>query len=180
MTISKLSETTGRVVWVHRATFSYRLDRPPRKWQTLWVFRPGWGYMKRRDIWTALDLTEEDARNQGFAPLKPASDPEVHVCRRCGLHMESIPGSLRKKHQAACGGNHDEARKLDEIMIQDQRMRIAEQKLRLAEMQKRLEQEAEQKKERFDKIREETGAKQLLRNRRQQLRDEAREQLIET
>jgi len=180
MTIEKTSGPSERPLWVHRASLSYRMDRPAAEWQTLWVFRPGWGYMKRRDIWTAVDLAEENIQKQGFTLLRPASDPEVHICRKCGLYMESVPGTLRKKHQAICGHSPDEGRKLDEIMIEDQRIRIAEHKLRLAEIQKRLEREAELKKERFDKIREEITAKQFQRNRRQQLRDEAREQLIDT
>lgn len=170
----------AHVIWIHKATFSYRVERPTSEWQTLWVFRKGWGYMKRRDMWTPLRIDEDDLRKQGFVPLKLGSDPDVHVCKTCGLTMESIPGFLRQKHHALCARNSEEGRKLDEIMIEDQRIKIAEARLRRKELQERLEEEAEQKRERFDEIREETALKQMSRNRRQRLRDEAREQLIET
>ncbi|MDQ1240400.1 MAG: hypothetical protein QG577_2586 [Thermodesulfobacteriota bacterium] len=170
----------AHVIWIHKASFSYLLERPAGEWQTLWVFRQGWGYMKRRDIWTPLRIDEDDLRKQGFVLLKPGSDPDVHVCKTCGLHMESIPGFLRQKHHALCARNSEEGRKLDEMLIEDQRIKIAEARLRQEELQERLEEEAEQKKERFDEIREETALKQMSRNRRQKLREEAREQLIET
>jgi hypothetical protein len=179
--MSEMSTTKPmHVIWIHKASFSYQLERPTSEWQTLWVFRPGWGYMKRRDIWTSLRIPEDDLRKQGFVPLKPGSDPDVHVCKTCRLYMDSIPGFLRQKHHAACARNSEEGRKIDEMMIEDQRIKIAEAKLRQKELHERLEEEAEQKKERFDEIREETALKQESRNRRQRLRDEAREQLIET
>ncbi|MGC8906318.1 MAG: hypothetical protein ACP5M0_02630 [Desulfomonilaceae bacterium] len=168
----------GPRIWVHRATFSYRLTRPAREWESLWVQRRGWGLLKRKDLWVATTLSESELAAQGYACIDPQPIEGMRACPNCGAVIIDVPGSLAQKHLQQCNAFTEEGRKLDEFMLDEQRLKIAEEKLRREQRQKQLEQEAELKRERAERIREETAARQAERDRKRRLKEEAKDQFM--
>jgi hypothetical protein len=165
-------------IWVHRATFSYRLRRPDREWETLWVQRPGWGLLKRKDLWSPTTLSESDLLAQGFARIDPQPIEGMRTCPHCSAVIINVPGSLVHKHLQQCNASTEEGRRLDEFMLDEQRLKIAEEKLKRQQREKQLEQEAELKRERAERLREETAARQAERDRKRRLKEEAKDQFI--
>ncbi len=166
------------LIWVHCGTFSYRLTRPEREWETLWVQRPGWGLLKRKDLWRPTTLSESELTTQGFALVDPHSTQGTHRCPTCGAVIIDVPGSLVRKHLQQCHAFSDEGRKLDEFVLDEQRLKIAEEKLQREQRERQLEQEAELKRQRAERIREETAARQAERDRKRRLKEEAKDQFI--
>jgi hypothetical protein len=105
------------------------------------------------------------------------TNEEVSVCPHCGMHIDSIPGYLRERHETECGGGGEGHLAMEDRMISDQRMIIHERKIREQEQRARQELEDAEKKERFDRIRDEAMARQLGKDRKKKLKDEARELL---
>ncbi len=167
-------------IWVHRATFSYRLSPPSRQWEALWVQRPGWGLLKRKDLWTPTTLSESALKNSGYVDIESESSAGTRKCHTCNTLMIGVPGAIARRHVQGCGTISGEGRKIDEFVLDEQRLKIAEERLKQEELQRQLEKEAELKRERTEKIREEAAARQLERDRKKKLKEEAREQFRRT
>jgi hypothetical protein len=174
---SEDSMNARKTIWIHQATFTYRLDQPERTLETLWVERPGWGYIKRRDMWIPRECTPEEASAEGLVLRKPLSDPEVHVCPYCSTYVASIPGALLRNHFVQCGGNDEDWAKIEETIISDQRRKQHEDRVLAAMMRARAEQEEMEKRARFDKIREDQLARQLNKDRKKRLKEQTRKEL---
>lgn len=166
-----------RTFWIHPAGYTYRTDEPKVVLQTLWVERPGWGYIRRRDMWVPRVCSEEELIAEGYARRNPPTGDETRVCPSCGMYIDGIPGALVAKHISQCRGLAEDGTKLEEILIQDQRIRIYERKLRLQREQELAELLEAERRERFDKVKEENVARQLGKDRKARLKREAREQL---
>jgi hypothetical protein len=164
-----------QTVWIHPATFTYRFDQPEKLLETLWCERPGWGYLKRRDMWVKRETTEEDLKAAGFEPRKPLDDSDVRTCPFCGLYMSSIPGSLAEKHKSQCGGSSEDWQKLEEQMIQDQRTLRYERQIVERKQREKEESEAQEKRDRQDKIKEEMQARQLSKDRKKKMKQETKD-----
>jgi len=166
-----------QTVWIHAASFTYSHDRPDRLIETIWAERPGWGYIRRRDIWMQKECSPQELDANGFVLRKPLSDEEVRFCPYCGMYICSVPGSLVRKHLAACGGSMEDWRKLEEMVIQERRVRNFEAQLAARKQREMEEMDEEQRRERFEKIRDDMLSRQQAKDRKKRLRDETREEL---
>lgn len=164
-------------VWIHPATFTYRLDEPEQIFETIWTERPGWGYIRRSDVWIATSQSENELLSQGYVRRKPVSHHDVKVCKSCGMYLCSIPGCLENKHFSECMGTGTDQRKLEEFVLDEQRVKRFEEKIRMRELQEKLELEAAEKRERTERVREEMLARQLAKDRKKMLKQEAKDQL---
>ncbi len=167
---------TKRSFWIHPASFTYRMDKPEKLLETLWVQRKGWGYLKRRDIWVELESSTQELRDYGYTLRRSDSDDLVRRCPFCGMYICDIPGYLVQKHFSECGGSSENWQAIEEKLISDQRMqkyeaKIIEQKLReLAELQ------GAEKRERYDKLKEEISLRQQQKDRKKRIREETKEE----
>jgi hypothetical protein len=166
-----------QTIWVHPASYTYSVDDPPNLLETLWCERPGWGYLKRRDLWIRKEVDLQEIISAGYQPRRPASEHGVSVCPFCKMYMSSIPGSLVNKHKSECGGSAEDWQALEEGLITDIRMRKYEQKIA---DEKRREQEElvdAERRDRQDKIKEGLVARQLGKDRKRRLKQETKEEL---
>ncbi len=164
-------------IWIHKTTYTYSISPPDREIETIWTKRDGWGYIKSKDMWVMSHTNLEELKALGYQEIKTDQDPFVKICPFCGMRCEFIPGSLLVKHIRECGGSGDEWIKIEEAMITDIRRRQFEEKI-LAEIKRQKEEEEErERKERFGKIREEAVAKQMAKDRKKRLKQEARNAL---
>lgn len=163
--------------WVHPASFTYSVDEPTNLLETLWCERPGWGYLKRRDLWITRETDLNELHAAGFQPRKPVSDQGVATCPFCGMYMSCIPGSLVNKHKSECGGFGENWQALEEALITDIRMRVYEKKI--ADQKRREQEELKdtERRERQDGIKEGLVARQLQKDRKRRLKQETKEEL---
>jgi hypothetical protein len=160
---------------IHAASLTYREDTPERLLETLWVERPGWGYLKRRDQWVLWECTREELVAAGYVLRRPVPGEEVLNCPHCGMYMCSIPGYLVHKHIVGCGGGAGEGTAMEESLIQDQRMKRYAQKILADKMREAAELEEMERRERFDKIRDEQLARQGQKDRKKRLKEQTKE-----
>jgi hypothetical protein len=163
--------------WVHQASFTYRIDPPEKILETLWSARKGWGYLKRRDLWTQKRCTIEELVNDGFEPIKPQGHPDVKVCPHCGMYMCDIPGSLMTKHIALCKGGGENWLAIEDAIVHDIRVKQYFGKIMAEKLREQQELEEAEKRERFDRIREDAQTRQLAKDRKKRLKQETREEL---
>jgi hypothetical protein len=166
-----------QTLWIHPASYTFSPDAPEKLMETVWAERPGWGYMRRRDLWIEKVCTIEEMQAQGYVLKKPVDGEEVQLCPHCGMYICSIPGALLQKHRAECKGGHEEWKILEDALIQDQRRRNFEAEIMAARLREQEEQELAGKRERFDRIREEQVTRQEAKDRKKRLRRETREEL---
>jgi hypothetical protein len=145
--------------------------------ETLWVERPGWGFILRRDLWTRRECSEAQLITEGYVRRNTPSAENAKVCPSCNMYIDGIPGSLVAKHMSQCRGGAEDSSKIEETLIQDQRMKMYERKLRLQREQELAELLEAERRERFDKVKEENLARQQGKDRKARLKREAREQL---
>jgi len=93
------------------------------------------------------------------------------------MHISSIPGALVRKHVAECGGGGENWLEIEDALIDDHRRKDFAAKLEAERLRERTEQEAMEKKERFDRIREDYFARQLQKDRKKRMKQETREDL---
>lgn len=165
-----------QVVWVHPASFTYRLDQPEKVLETVWVAHPGWGYLRRRDLWVRREGSIADIRAQGFIERKPLSDEGVRICPFCLMYISSIPGSLVQKHLAQCGGRVEDWLKLEQDVVEDVRRKNYERAILEERMREQAEQDVLERKERFDRVREDLVQRQLDKDRKKRLREETKQE----
>ena len=168
---------TDQVFWVHPASFTYRFDEPEQVLETVWIAHPGWGYLRRRDLWIRREGSVADLMAQGYLERKSLSHEEVSICPFCRMYICSIPGALVQKHFAKCGGNVEDWLKLEQEVIEDVRRKNYEKAVLEARMQELAEQEALERKERFERVREELAQRQLEKDRKKRLKEETRKEL---
>jgi hypothetical protein len=163
--------------WIHPSSFTYRKDEPDRRMETVWVERRGWGFLKRKDLWVRRESTPDHMAAAGFEPRKPVSDPDVILCPVCGMYTCSLPGSILKKHLLDCGGNAEDWQKMEDSLINRERVRQHEERI-LAEIEREKEELIEkERRERFDRIREENLARQTQKDRKKRIREETKRKL---
>lgn len=169
--------TKKQTIWIHPTSYTFRLDEPERMLETIWSERPGWGYIRRRDLWIRKVASVEEVQRAGFVLRTPVSEDGAQICPHCGMYISGVPGFLVKKHFAECGGLGENFTKLEEAVIEEQRYKLHEAAV-LAEML-RMEKEMEEaaRKERFDRMREENLARQQNKDRKARLKRETREEL---
>ena len=168
---------TKEVFWVHQASFTYRLDEPERALETVWTAHPGWGYLRRRDLWIRREGSIAEIKAQGYVERKPLSDEAVRICPFCLMYIRSIPGSLVQKHLAQCGGSVEDWLKLEQEVVDDVRRKNYEKAVLEEQMLALAEQDALERKERFERVREELAQRQLEKDRKKRLKEETRQEL---
>jgi hypothetical protein len=172
-----LSMPEEQTFWVHQATFTYRLDPPQKLLETLWSARNGWGYLKRRDLWMEKRCTLDELLDSGYVALRPLDHPSVKICPHCSMYIYDIPGSLVGKHVALCGGSEENWLAIEDSIIHDIRVKQYHGKILAQRLRELQEQEEGEKRERFDRIREDAQARQLSKDRKKRLRQETKEEL---
>ncbi len=108
--------------------------------------------------------------------MKPVGEEEVDECPCCGMYMQSIPGSLVGKHISGCCGGNEDWQKIEEVLVSEQRIRSYEAKIRAEKLRAQVELEDIERRERHDKIREDTMARQAKKDRKKRLRNETKEE----
>jgi len=128
-------------------------------------------------MWVENESSIDELTGQGYEPVKPLTDGEVQVCPHCFMYIDSIPGHLVRKHSAECSGGGEDWKKMEDIMIQDQRLIRHERKLREERRRLLAEQEEAERRERFERIRDDNAARQQAKDRKARLRRQTREEL---
>jgi hypothetical protein len=166
-----------QAMWIHPSTYTYRSDEPENLLDTLWVERPGWGYLLRRDLWLRIECSAEDLIRQGYVEMRPLSEGEVSFCPFCHMYICAIPGYLKEKHFLACGGGGENLLAMEDAMISEQRRLMYERKISEQKRREKEELEEMERKERFDRVKEEAQARQLSKDRKKRLKVDTKELL---
>ena len=166
-----------RTVWIHPSSYTFRLDKPDRILETLWSERPGWGLLRRKDVWVMKECSIEELIQHGYVMREPVTQGGAVICPTCGMYISGIPGQLVRKHFAECSGHGEDWQKQEQALIDDTRLRQYQAKLLAEKLRLERELEEAEKRERFDRIKEENLARQQQKNRKARLKREAREQL---
>jgi hypothetical protein len=164
-------------MWIHPATYTYREDEPESLLETLWVERPGWGYLLRRDLWLRTEAAAQELVRQGYVPMSPRTDGDVSFCPFCRMHICAIPGYLKEKHFLECGGGGENHLAIEDSMISEQRRLMYESKILAQRQREKEELEEMERKERFDRIKEEAQSRQLSKDRKKKLKQDTRDLL---
>jgi hypothetical protein len=168
------------VVWVHHGGGLYCANTPTRLIETVWIERPGWGYVLRRDLWTCSDEAIGDLVSSGYRDLDAFGKDDLRSCKGCGLLMIGVPGALVSSHIVSCNAGAKSLRKIDEIIIEKQRIKLHEAEVMLRLQRERAEREEAERRERTEKLRDEGLARLAAKDRKKRLKDEAKEQLLRT
>jgi len=163
-------------IWIHPASYTYRFDEPQRILETLWCERPGWGYIRRRDLWTLTEESALELERRGFIARQPVSEDGAFVCPHCGLYISGIPGFLVHKHLAECRGGEENWMRIEEVLIEDVRRKRFEKAVLAAKLREEAELAEAEKRDRFDRIRAEQVAKQQSKDRKARIKRETREE----
>ena len=167
-----------QLIWVHPASYLYRLDEPTMLLETVWISHPDWGYIKRRDLWVQQEATLEQLKSQGYIEHKDSNGEEIRSCPFCGMYIESVPGFLVRQHFEECGGiGEEDWRKLEEAVVSIKREREFREKVIAEILRKKQEAEEMEKRERYERIKEEQAARQLAKDRKRRLKQETKDQL---
>ena len=161
--------------WIHAASFTYRADKPDKLIETLWVERPGWGYVRRRDLWTMCECSEEYLRARGYMLRRPDSDEFVRHCPFCDMYVCDIPGYLAHKHFSECGGSAENWQAIEETLISDRRMKEYEAKIMRRKLQELADQQEAEKRERYDRLKEEASLRQQQKDRKKRMKEETKQ-----
>jgi hypothetical protein len=167
---------TKQSFWVHPASFTYRTDKPYKLIETLWVERPGWGYVRRRDLWTERECSLKELKDEGYRLRRPDSDDLVRHCPFCGMYICEIPGYLVQKHFSECGGSAENWQAIEETLISDQRMKKYEAKILAQKAQELADLQDAEKRERYDRIKEEMSLRQLQKDRKKRIKEETKQE----
>lgn len=167
-----------QTMWVHPSSLTFRLDEPTKVLETIWSERPGWGFIKRRDLWQRKECSIDDLLRAGYVLRRPVSEDGALTCPYCGMYIVGIPGNLVRKHFAECGGGGEDWMKLEAAVMDD--VRIKQHQARLMAEKLRMERELAEaeKKERFDRIRDEQLVRQKDKDRKARLRRTTKEELM--
>jgi hypothetical protein len=169
--------TRDRNIWIHPASYTYRLDEPERLLETLWCERTGWGYIRRRDLWVRSEVSAEELERKGFVRRDPLSEDGARLCPHCGMYICSIPGFLTEKHLAKCRGGEENWMKIEDILTEDVRRKRYETAILQARLRAQTELAEAEKRERFDRIKEDQTTRQQAKDRKARLKRETKEEL---
>ncbi len=170
--------TQDKTFWVHPGSYTFRRDRPEKSLETVWTAHPDWGYIRRRDLWVMRECSVEEIQREGFIERKPLASEEVRTCPYCRMYISSVPGYLVSKHITECGGGGEENwRRLEESVVSDKRVREFEARIIAERLRKQKELEEMERKERFERIRDEQIARQVAKDRKRRLKEETKETL---
>jgi hypothetical protein len=164
-------------LWIHPASYTYRFDRPERMLETLWCERPGWGYLRRRDLWIEVEAAAHELHGQGLVMREPLAENGARLCPHCGMYICGIPGFLVEKHLAACRGGEENWMRIEEFLVEDMRRKRYERQILALKLREEAELAEAERRERFDRIREENAARQQSKDRKARLRRETKEEL---
>jgi hypothetical protein len=164
-------------LWIHQASSTFRRDEPARLVQTVWVADPDWGFRVSRDQWITTERSVEDLVKSGYREVGGPDDAGVTVCPHCMTHMQGLPGSLVQKHLQACAGSGDDWRATEAAVIADCRLKQFEAQIEAEKKRAKEEAAAQEKKERFDRMREEIQKQQLAKDKKRKIREEAKRDL---
>ncbi len=164
-----------RHMWIHPATYTYREDAPENLLETLWVERPGWGYLLRRDLWLKTESSAEELVQDGYVQMNSQTDEEVSFCPFCRMYICAIPGYLKEKHFLECGGGGENHLALEDAMVSEQRRLLFERKILAQRQREKEELEEMERKERFDRVKEEAQTRQLSKDRKKRLKEYTKE-----
>jgi hypothetical protein len=164
-------------LWIHKASSTFRRDEPVNLIQTVWIADAGWGSHKTRDQWIATEQAAEELQAAGYTELAPPEDPDVVVCPHCMTYMQGVPGSVVQKHLQACGGSGDNWIAMEAAVIADYRLKKFEAQIEAETKRAKEEQAAQEKKERFDRMREDIQKQQTAKDRKRKIREETRRDL---
>ena len=165
-----------QTIWIHPATLTYRLDAPEKMLETMWCERAGWGFLRRRDLWIETESSAEELRAGGYVLREPLSEDGAQSCPYCGMYICSIPGALAAKHFSQCRGGGEDWQKMEEVLVEDQRRKKYEAKILYEKLRLETELAEMEKRERFDKIKEEHSVRQLQKDRKARLRRETKDE----
>ncbi|MEW6347589.1 MAG: hypothetical protein AB1646_00880 [Thermodesulfobacteriota bacterium] len=167
---------TKEVLWIHPATLTYRRDSPRRVMEALWVERRGWGYLRRRDVWIKVTDSVERLIAMGYEERSLPDSPGVVTCPYCGLYACGVAGAYVKKHLADCRGT-DNGSALEEMLIDDIRLKRHHARILEAKLRAIQEQEEQERRERMDKAKEEALAAQASKDKKKRMKEETRQEL---
>lgn len=166
------------IVWIHPASYTFRLDKPDRVLETIWSERPGWGFIRRRDMWIMTQCKIQDLIRDGYVLRKPVSQDGTVTCPGCGMYISEIPGNLVRKHFAECSGGGEDWKKLEEAVIDGVRLKSYRAGILAHRLRIQREQEEAEKRERFDRIKEENLDRQRQKDRKARLKRDVKEELL--
>jgi hypothetical protein len=161
---------------VHHLSFTFRFDEPERLLETIWTAHPGWGYIKRKDLWVREDGPPERFLEKGYIERKPPNRGDVTICPSCSMYISSVPPSLTHKHLVECKGSGLDWAPAETKMIDNKRLADYERRLRDKARSEKEEREAAEKRERFDRIKEEAASKQVAKDRKKRLKEETKKE----
>lgn len=165
-----------QVFWIHPASFMYRRDPPEKLLETVWVAHPGWGYLRRRDLWIRKECSQEEVDSNGYLERKPVTDEDVTVCPHCGMYVSGVPGYLFHKHVTECGGTGEDWLQIEDAMIGEVRLKQFEAKILAEKMRVEEERAYLERKGRFDQIREDALDRQISRDRKRRLKEQTKKE----
>jgi len=128
-------------------------------------------------MWIKKECVLQELLDLGYVERTPPGWGGAEICPYCGMYIASIPGSLVGKHFAACGGDKEGWMKIEESLIQDQRVRRFEKHLMEKKLREQEELEEQERRDRFDRIRDEAVSRQQAKDRKKRLKEETREEL---
>lgn len=172
-----MEQNRKRTIWVHPASYTFSLDEPERILETIWGERPGWGFLRRKDMWIKQETTVEELLGKGYVLKNTASAGGACACPTCGMHIEGIPGNLVAKHMSECAGAGEDWQSLENTVIDEVRIKLHLAKILAEKLRIEKELEEAEKRERFERIREENLARQRQKDRKARLKRETREEL---
>lgn len=168
-----------QTLWIHQATFTFTDKEPSVQVEALWVAHPGWGYLQRKDLWIKVQDDPAHLESRGFVRLPENGETPCIECPHCGMRIFSIPGYFISKHRGICGGGEEDYYAMEEQLISVQRLKWYEAKLERERLRLEKELAEAEKRERFDRIREDQLQKQRQKDRKLRLKEEARKTLRE-
>jgi hypothetical protein len=167
----------SQTVWIHAGSQLFSFEAPDRLLETVWIAHPGWGYLKCRDLWAQAELTQQEIQERGFVRRARVVEGGAMNCPGCGMYIHGIPGYLVRKHVDQCLGNEENPAKMEEQVITQQRIKAYEKKIVDEIIRLKKEQEYQERKERFDKIRQDAMSKQAAKDRKKAMKQRTREEL---
>lgn len=81
-----------------------------------------------------------------------------------------------QKHLAECGGPAEDWQTVEETLISDQRIKKYEAKIMAQKLQELADLKEAEKRERYDKIKEEMSLRQLQKDRKKRIKEETKQE----
>lgn len=164
-------------LWIHQASSTFRRDEPANLLQTVSTADPEWGFHSSRDQWVPTERSDRELRDAGFTELGAPDDPDVVWCPHCRTIMQGLPGSVTQKHLRACDGGGEDWLYMEATVLADVRLKKYEATLLADAKRDKEERDAQTKKERFDRMKDEVQKQQMGKDRKRRIREETKKEL---